>query len=84
MYAKVLGFLVIALGLVVHAFSALIGYVYSGFEGLLITVLLPVVAEVFWFIKLWSDVGPSNNFTYVLVVYVIVIALLSFEEVRQG
>lgn len=41
------------LGLVVHVWTIIIAFSVKGLIGAVITLAMPVLAEVFWFIKVW-------------------------------
>jgi len=49
------------LGLVVHVWTILIAFAASGLIGAVITLILPVLAQIYWFIKIWGVAGNVLN-----------------------
>ena len=49
------------LGLVIHVWTILIAFAMSGLVGAVITLMVPVLAQIFWFIKAWSLAGTVLN-----------------------
>lgn len=44
----------------------------------IVTLILPVLSEIYWFIRMWMDQGFLNPFTSMLILYVLGIALPFF------
>jgi hypothetical protein len=49
------------LSLIIHIWTIVIAYITSGLLGGIITLVFPVVAQIFWFIKIWSATGTVMN-----------------------
>ncbi|MBF7097434.1 DUF2569 family protein [Alkalibacter mobilis] len=47
----------------------------------ILTLILPVVSEIYWFVKMWMDDGFLNPFTGILIVYVFAVALPFFMTI---
>jgi len=49
------------LGFLVHVWTVIIAFMIKGFFAALISCVFPVVSQVYWFFKLGSNVGYTNN-----------------------
>jgi hypothetical protein len=59
-----------ALGLIIHAWTVIIAFGAKGFIAAVITLALPVVAELFWGYQIWSTSGIFLNwYTISLLAY---------------
>ena len=72
--AGVLGILFLImniLGVLIHLFTVLMANEVDGFIMAAVTLVLPVVAELFWFVKVWIIRGEFlNPYTMGILVYV--------------
>jgi hypothetical protein len=58
------------LGLIIHAWTVIIAFGTKGFIAAVITLALPVVAELFWSYQIWSASGMFFNwYTIPLLAY---------------
>ena len=46
---------------IIHVWTILIAFAMSGLVGAVITLMVPVLAQIFWFIKAWSLAGTVLN-----------------------
>lgn len=44
----------------------------------ILTLILPVASEIYWFVRMWMDQGFLNSFTSMLILYVLGVALPFF------
>ncbi len=49
------------LGLIIHIWTIVIAYTVSGLIGAIITLIFPVLSQIYWFIKVWSFAGTILN-----------------------
>lgn len=49
------------LGLILHVWTIIIAFMIKGFLAALISFVLPVISQIFWFFKIGSNVGYTNN-----------------------
>ena len=70
-------FLLIALGAVIYVWTIVIAYRSAGILGALLSLIFPVLAQVFWGVKLWMDSGTvMNAYCLALLGYVFLTALV--------
>lgn len=50
------------LGLIIHIWTIVIAYNVSGLIGAIVTLIFPVLSQIYWFIKVWSFAGTVLNF----------------------
>lgn len=65
--AGIAGLVMAILGAVLHVWTVVIAFLASGLVGAVITVVLPVLAQIFWFIAVWRGTGTLWN-TYCVAV----------------
>ncbi len=59
------------LGLVIHIWTIVIAFTTSGLVSAVISLMLPVVAQIYWFIKVWSIAETVlNQYCLAILVYV--------------
>ena len=74
-----------ALGLIIHAWTVIIAFGTKGFIAAVITLALPVVAELFWGYLIWSASGIFRNlYTISLLTYAGLWILMSVLMVVFG
>jgi len=49
------------LGLIIHVWTIVIAYTVSGLIGAIVTLIFPVMAQIYWFIKVWGFAGTILN-----------------------
>ncbi len=55
------GWALSALGSIIHIWTIIIAFSHKGLLATIITACLPVIAEIYWFIKLWNSTGTLIN-----------------------
>lgn len=67
-----LGYLVMGgLGLLIHVLTILIAFSVSGIIGAIISLMLPLISQIFWFIKMWSVAGTIlNPYCIIILAYI--------------
>jgi hypothetical protein len=53
--------LAIAVGIAIHVWTVIIAYDLTGRTAALITCFLPILAEIYWFIRVWRTSGTILN-----------------------
>lgn len=49
------------LGMALHLWTVVIAFGAKGFLGGIVTLIFPLIAQVYWFISLWSVTGTIAN-----------------------
>ncbi len=69
------------LGLVIYVWTIVIAFDVSGIISAVISVLTPVVAQMFWFVKVWGITGtPLNWYCLAIFAYIICWVVLVFGQ----
>lgn len=64
------------LGMAIHIWTIIIAYSFSGLMGAVITLCLPVIGQIYWFIRMWNYAGTFLNLYCLSIVgYVVFMAL---------
>ena len=58
------------LGLVIHVWTIVIAFSVSGLFAAVLTLLLPVVSEIFWFFKVGMNVSFGTTYCVAIMAYV--------------
>lgn len=59
------------LGVIIHVWTIIVAFMIKGFWAAIITFIFPVLSQIFWFFKIGSNVGYTNNwFCIAIMVYV--------------
>lgn len=62
--------IVSVLGIIIHVWTIILAFMVKGFFAAIITFILPVLAQIFWFFKVGANVGYTNNsFCIAIMVY---------------
>jgi hypothetical protein len=57
-------------GIALHLYTILFAYKASGFFSALLTLIFPIIAQVFWIFKTWHITGEFiNGFSFYVMVY---------------
>ena len=60
------------LGLIIHIWTILIAYSFAGILGAAISLMFPVLAQIFWGFKIWAHTGTiMNGYCLALIGYVV-------------
>lgn len=58
------------LGVIIHVWTIILAFMIKGFLAAIITFVFPVLSQIFWFFKIGSNVGYTNNwFCIAIMVY---------------
>lgn len=63
------------LGVVIYVWSIIVAYLYAGLIGAIVTVFIPVIAQVFWFFKVGLNYGFMTNYCMAVIAYVGIIVI---------
>ena len=68
-----IGYLALSiLGLVIHIWTIIIAYSFAGILGAAISLMLPMLSQIFWGFKMWNYTGTiMNNYCMSLIGYVV-------------
>jgi hypothetical protein len=82
----IVGYLSIStLGLAIHIWTIVKAYSLTGILGAVITLFLPVIGEIYWFIRLWKISETVFNFyCTVLIGYLVFIHVMILVMVIVG
>lgn len=58
------------LGLVIHVWTIVIAFMLSGLVGAVITLILPVLAQAYWFFKVGASLGFGTTYCVAIMAYV--------------
>ena len=73
------------LGMVIHIWTIIIAYAFGGLLAAIITLVVPVFAQIYWMIRTWVYVGTFFNL-YCLAIaayaigFIAIIGLLAFFD----
>jgi len=60
----------LVLGVIIHVWTIILAFMIKGFLAAIITFVFPVISQIFWFFKIGSNVGYTNNwFCIAIMVY---------------
>jgi len=74
----VMGFAGIAasiLGLIIHVWTIVIAFLLSGLFAAVLTLVFPVLSEIYWFFKIGSNVGYGTKYCVSIMAYVLLFGL---------
>ena len=64
------------LGAVIHVWTIIIAFTIKGLFAAVATLVVPVLSQMYWFFKIGSNVGYTNNFyCMAIIAYVVVLGL---------
>ncbi len=58
------------LGLIIHVWTIVIAFLVSGLFAAVLTVIFPVLSEIYWFFKVGSNVGFSATYCVSIMAFV--------------
>ena len=58
------------LGLIVHVLTIVIAFSVSGLFAAILTLIFPVLSEIYWFLKVGSNVGFGTTYCVSIMAYV--------------
>ena len=58
------------LGLVIHVWTIVIAFSVSGLFAAVLTLIFPVLSEIYWFFKVGSNVGFGATYCVAIMAYV--------------
>jgi len=58
------------LGLIVHVLTIVIAFSVSGLFAAILTLIFPVLSEIYWFLKVGSNVGFGTTYCVSIMTYV--------------
>jgi hypothetical protein len=53
-----------------HVWTIILAYQFSGFIGAVLSFFLPVISEIWWAVVIWKRVGPLNLYMLAIVAVV--------------
>jgi chromate transport protein ChrA len=65
------------MGSFLHLWTAYVGYVQAGIKGLILSLFLPVLSEIYWFLHFQAIFGTFGN-PYTLAVFIEAATLAAF------
>lgn len=74
--AGTLSLLVYLGGLVLHVYTIIIAFGEAGLFAACLTLAFPVVAQVYWVVRLSSSLGIANTYNLMVLAYLIVFAAM--------
>ncbi len=75
------------LGLVIHVWTIVIAFIASGLIGAVITLIFPVLAQIYWFIKVWNMAGSvMNMYCLAIIAYIVcwIIMIIGFSMIDSS
>ena len=68
------------LGLVIHVWTIIIAFSIKGLFAAVVTLIFPFLSELYWFIKVGSNIGYNTTYCISIMAYIglFVIMLLNF------
>ncbi len=70
--------IIMLLGLIIHIWTVVIAYFSGGIVAVLISLMLPVLAELYWGYTIWSTTGTFFNlYCLALLAYVVAFMIAS-------
>jgi len=74
----IMGFAWIAasiLGLVIHVWTIVIAFLLSGLFAAILTLVFPILSEIYWFFKIGSNVGYGTTYCVSIMAYIMLFGL---------
>lgn len=59
------------LGLVIHVMTIVIAVKVSGIFAAVVTLMLPVISQIFWFFKIGNAFGYGSNYCVAIMAYIV-------------
>jgi hypothetical protein len=74
------------LGLVIHVWTVVIAYLTSGLFASVLTLIFPVLSEIYWFFKVGSNLGFGVNYCVAIMAYILlwVVAFVGLKIASSG
>lgn len=66
------------LGVLIHVWTIIIAFMLKGFLAALISFIFPVVSQIYWFFKIGSNVGFTNNWFCISIIAYVGLWLIVF------
>ena len=66
----------IFLSLVIHIWTTVIALTVSGLFAAFLTLILPVLSEIYWFFKVGNNVGFGTTYCVSIIVYVVLFIIV--------
>lgn len=71
------------LGLIIHIWTILIAYSFGGLIYAIISLILPVIAQIYWGIRVWTYTGTFFNYYCIalvgyVVLWIVALGILAF------
>ena len=77
-FSSVSGFFlfgVFIFGFCIHIKTIVIAYNVSGFFACFVTLMLPIISQIYWFIFAWSKAGFVNSYSVLVFAWVACLAI---------
>lgn len=63
-------------GIAVHLYTILVAYKIAGFFAAILALAMPLIAQIYWFIKIWINIGSFlNGYSVVILAYIAVMVV---------
>jgi hypothetical protein len=74
------------LGVVIHIYTIVTAFTFSGLFGAIITLFVPVIGQIYWFFSIWSAIGLDNLFCITILSYIglWIIVLIGFAIMKKN
>ena len=74
------------LGLVIHVWTVVIAYLTSGLFAAVLTLIFPVISEIYWFFKVGSNLGFGVYYCVAIMAYILlwVVAFVGLKIASSG
>lgn len=69
------GLILAILGLVIHVWTIVLAFSFSGIFAAVLTLIFPVFSEIYWFLKVGLNIGFDNNYCLAIIAYVIIFVI---------
>jgi len=64
------------LALIIHVWTIVISFLLSGLFAAILTLVFPVLSEIYWFFKIGSNMGYGTTYCVSMIVFICLIGLL--------
>jgi hypothetical protein len=64
------------LGLVIHVWTTVIAFIVSGLFAAVLTLVFPVLSQIYWFFKVGSNIGYDTLYCVSIMAYVALIVIV--------
>lgn len=77
------------LGLIIHVMTIIVAYNGSGLFAACISMVTPVLSEIYWFFKVWANAGLGNYYCLAILAFLglsatfIVVKFLIYLEIQR-